>query len=159
MQDNNGFQNRMRVPHKNYVVHGQVVVEQCQEVALDHIKVGSSGKDLHVIPFDCACRSIERRSIERACARTTVCASHASSRVALGRGTRTWLSGLRPENAVVSPLCRLIILDPRPLPRPSPYRRLDAPLCRPLHLVGMPLLGEHQDQLALDGVPHPAVRG
>ena len=52
VQDNNGFQKRMRVPHKNYVAHGQVVVEQCQEVALDHIKVGSSGKDLHVIPFD-----------------------------------------------------------------------------------------------------------
>ena len=30
----------------------QVVVEQCQEVALDHIKVGSTANDLHVIPFD-----------------------------------------------------------------------------------------------------------
>ena len=52
VQDNPEFQKRMRCMHKDYVVHGQVVVEQCQEVALDHIKVGSSGKDLHVIPFD-----------------------------------------------------------------------------------------------------------
>lgn len=52
VQDNNGFQKRMRVPHRDYVAHGQVVIEQCQEVAPDHIKVGSSGKDLHVIPFD-----------------------------------------------------------------------------------------------------------
>ena len=27
-------------------------MDECQEVALDHIKVGSTGKDLHVIPFD-----------------------------------------------------------------------------------------------------------
>lgn len=52
VQDNPEFQQRMRVPHRDYVLHGQVVVEQCQEVALDHIKVGSTGKDLHVIPFD-----------------------------------------------------------------------------------------------------------
>ena len=52
VQNSREFQNKMRVPHSDYVVHGQVVVEQCQEVALDHIKVGSSGKDLHVIPFD-----------------------------------------------------------------------------------------------------------
>ena len=52
VQNSPDFQKRMRVMHKDYVVNGQVVVDQCQEVALDHIKVGSTGKDLHVIPFD-----------------------------------------------------------------------------------------------------------
>ena len=46
-------QKRIRPPHTDYVVNGQVVVERCTQICADHIKVGSVG----VIPFDYCVRA------------------------------------------------------------------------------------------------------
>ncbi len=45
-------QRRIRPRHSEYVRHGTVVVEPCQAVMADHIRVGSAGSDGTVLPFD-----------------------------------------------------------------------------------------------------------
>ena len=44
VNDSDDFQRRVRCPHTEYIRNGTFVQESCQEVAPDHIKVGSSGQ-------------------------------------------------------------------------------------------------------------------
>ena len=46
------MQRQIRPRHSEYVRHGTVVVEPCQAVMADHIRVGSAGSDGTVLPFD-----------------------------------------------------------------------------------------------------------
>lgn len=48
VQDGDDFQRRVRCPHTEYVRHGHVIMDSCQEVAADHIKVGSSAEESSV---------------------------------------------------------------------------------------------------------------
>lgn len=43
---------RIRVPHSSYVRNGRVVVERCQHVGRDHVRVGSGASEGEVVPFD-----------------------------------------------------------------------------------------------------------
>ena len=52
IHDGEDFQRRVRCPHAEYVRNGTFIMDSCQEVAPDHIKVGSSAAESSVVPFD-----------------------------------------------------------------------------------------------------------
>ena len=52
IHDGDDFQRRVRCPHTEYVRNGTFIMDSCQEVAPDHIKVGSSATESSVVPFD-----------------------------------------------------------------------------------------------------------
>jgi len=52
VQQNESFQRRIRCRHTEYVRNGTFIMDTCQEVAPDHIKLGSSAEESYVVPFD-----------------------------------------------------------------------------------------------------------
>jgi NADH dehydrogenase FAD-containing subunit len=52
VQTGDNFQRRVRCKHTEYVRNGTFIMDSCQEVAPDHIRVGSSAEESYVVPFD-----------------------------------------------------------------------------------------------------------